>query len=146
MNETERAIAVIVFLALLFNAFAFLFPPRGAFAADDVITVTGLLKVDNGDFKLQRNQSNYKNDQAGTASDYVVQVSTNNATNQITLVNVTDPGYCWFRNTGPSNGVFVSLTMYLKPGDFAILPAADTNITHYTTNGGSRLESWANQK
>lgn len=118
----------------------------GVFAASDEITVTALLKVDNGNFSLTRNVSNLRRDQAGTASDYGIQELTT-ATNLLNISNVSTPHYAFFRSLGTNNtsAVFVTLTLKLLPGDIAVLPVLSTNMTSYVTNGTSSIEYWVNE-
>ena len=116
-----------------------------AWAADE-ITVTALLKVENGKFTLLRNVSNFRVDQTGTAMDYGIQSMTNSVTNVLNIANVSDPHYLFLRNLSTSKTIRVTLTVELKPEDVAVLPVLSTNMSAYTTAGGADLEYWINQE
>jgi len=115
--------------------------------ATNALSVTTSLQVDNGEFKLLRQVNNYKVNQAAQALDYGIQTTTNSVTNSLNIANVTVPHYCFFRNLDETNvAIFVTLTLRLEPGDVAVLPVANTNMTTYTTNGSTKLEYFINQK
>ena len=114
-----------------------------AFAADE-FTVDARLRVVNGNFDLTRQVNGYAANQTTSRSDYGIKAITT-ATNAIGCVNVTTPYYCWFRNTGSSN-VFVTVTLKLRTGDVALLPASTTNISAYVAAGTGALEYWVNQQ
>ncbi|GAG60208.1 unnamed protein product [marine sediment metagenome] len=104
--------------------------------------MTALLKVDNGDFTLQRNVSNLRVDQTTSAFDGGIVTATQTATNVIPVNNVTTAHYVWLRSldTSTTNAVFVTLTVKLQAGDIAVLPVMSTNMTYYSTNGNVLLE------
>ena len=116
------------------------------FAADE-ISVTTILKVDNGDYKVNRSVQNYKTDQTTSAADQGIMVS-GASTNNVPVNNVTTPHYCFFRSldTSTTNAIFIVLTVRLEAGDVALLPISSTNVTTYTTNGNASLEYWINAK
>ena len=129
----------------LFFGIAAFFVVLAAWGADE-ITVTALLKVDNGYFELLRNESNYRVTQTGTAADYGIQAIAVAPTNNLNIANVTTPGYCFFRNLSTTTNVIVTLTLKLRPGDIAVLPALSTNIDAYCEGGTANLEYWVNEE
>jgi len=82
--------------------------PTMIFGAGE-ITFTGLLKVENGEFSLQRNKNNLKIDQAGTSLDYHIQVIGTNAEIIIVISDVSSNGVSWFRNLTTNAGFFVDI-------------------------------------
>lgn len=127
------ALAVLVLLAAVY--------------ASDEISVTSILKVDNGNFTLERRVQNYLVDQTGTAADYGIKACSPSATNAITISNVTVPRYAFFRNlnTG-SNSIVLTCTILLRANDIAVIPLRTTTMTAFSTNGAANLEYWVNQE
>lgn len=86
-------------------------------AAADEITVNVLLDVQNGNFALRRQISNYKVTQAGTAADYGIQSVPINTTNNLNVFNVATPGYVFLRNLSTNNTIYVTCTIQLSSND-----------------------------
>ena len=114
-------------------------------ATDDVFAVTVVLKVENGNFSFTRNVSALTFDQTTQGADMGI-ASASTSTNDLPINNVTTPYYCFFRNLSTNVDSYVTLTLHLRPGDVALLPAASTNMTYYTTNSTANTEYWINQE
>ena len=132
-----------IFLAVSLCGAAFL-------NATDEITVGASLQVINGQFSLQRATTGYQVDQATNSSDYGIQLIATTSTNSLNIANVIIPHYAYFRNLSTNRTIYVTCQMRLEPGDVAVLPIADTNLTAYVeanTNAATeRLEYWVNGK
>ena len=115
-------------------------------AGDNVTTVTAYLKVVSDNFDLARSVQNYTFAPDGVAMDYGIISLSVTATNTLPINNVTTPRYCYFRNKSTNDGIYVTLTMYLRSNDVAILPLADTNVAAYAATGTPELEYWFNQE
>ena len=114
--------------------------------ADNEVKVTAMLRVDNGNFSLQRAVQNYAVNQTGKSSDYGIQTITT-STNLLNIYNVTgQPHYAFFRNLHTNQNIYVTFTMLLLSNDVAVVPVATTNISAYVTgtNGNAQLEYWIN--
>jgi hypothetical protein len=116
-----------------------------AYAADE-ITINLLLDVQNGNFALRRQVSNYKVTQSGTAADYGIQSVPINVTNVLAVSHVSTPGYVFLRNLSTANDIYVTCIIKLGTNDVALVPVSTTNMTAYCTAGTNNLEYWINAK
>lgn len=118
----------------------------GTILMAEPLTINTYLDVNNGNFKLTRNVQQYKVQQLGVAMDYGIISLSVTATNTLPISNVTTPRYCYFRNLSTNDGIYVTLTMYLRSNDVALLPLASTNVAAYAAEGTPELEYWFNQE
>ena len=111
-----------------------------AFAADEV-KVSGRVKVDNGFLKFDRNTTSLAVDQATAKFDSGSKTLTT-ATNGLPIVNTTSAGYMYLRNLSTNGGTRLRMvvTLELRGGEIAVFPAANTNMTAYTTNSTAVLD------
>ena len=127
------------------------------FAADE-ISLTTLLKVDNGEFMLDRRISNQKIDQTGNSMSYNIQSIATNAHEQISIISdVATNGISYFKNLTTntsrtvdiglqdSNSVFIAF-MRLKATEIGVCRLHPTNNIYAKANGGAvQIEAWVNE-
>ena len=130
----------------------------GMIIAADEITVTGLLKVDNGSFNLTRTVQNLRITQTGTSMDYHIQSIATGTAEQITIIaDVSTNGYTWMRNIstntdrvvqiGVTNGGTFAPVIQLEANDFALYRLTPSvNLYALSVGGGAvNLETWVNE-
>lgn len=126
--------------------------------AADEITITALLKVDNGEFALQRNVSNHKVDQAGTSMDYHIQVIGTGTHEEVTVIaDVSSNGVAWIRNLTTNTDRYVELgaegastnflpILRLYATEFQLVRFNPTNSLYAKASAGDvNLEVWINE-
>jgi hypothetical protein len=152
MEKAKRIIDVgIIATAMLLGVLAIV-----AQAADE-ITVTSLLKVDNGEFTLERRIQNQKIDQTGSSMSYNIQTIGTGTHEQITIIaDVATNGVSYFRNIttntnttvdiGTATGGVFCAFIRLKATEIAIMRLHPTNNIYSRANGGAvQIEAWVNE-
>jgi hypothetical protein len=148
--RTRNTIDIIcACIAVLIGMLAF-----AVFAADE-ISLTTFLKVNNGEFQLERRISNQKIDQANNSMSYNIQSIGTSTHEQISIiVDVVTNGISYFRNITTNtdrtvdigrqgtSGVFYAFAR-LKATEVAVLRLHPTNTIFAKANGGAvQIEAW----
>lgn len=134
-------VGIAVFLALALVA-AYV----GKVLAADEFDIVGELRLKNGNFQQSRARADYTPDQSTLAVDMGVISVVAPTTNYLPINSATTPYYCWFENLETNNNISITLTIKLRPGDFALVPVANTNIQYFTDTGTNRLDYWVNSE
>ena len=98
----------------------------------NAITINVSIKDANKNFTVQRTENNYRVNQTEQLYDAGI-IALTNTTSVVNIQNVTTPHYAFFRNQTNAN-VQISATIVLEPGDVALFPIGNTNVTAWATN------------
>ena len=114
----------------------------------DEITATAKLGVKNGEFQLERGDTNQKFGQAATGTDYHIQVIGTTPEVITVISDVSSNGWAWIKNssTNLERYVDITLTLRLGPAEFFIGPLHPTNAISAVVNTNTvNLECWVNE-
>jgi len=121
----------------------------------DEIKVTAMLKVDNGNFALQRNVANQPYTQTNAASSYNIQNVGTSEQEQVSITSdVLTNGWTWLRNITTNANRYVDIgaqdvntnflaIMRIQAGEFGVFRLHPTNAVFARASGGEvKLEFW----